>query len=388
MMLSLKYFVMYLLLVFLCLLLRVTLGIGSFASSYQTICKDDDAFLIWPNIPANVRNKAVYKGETLAVAWSQEGGFTESPSYKGRLKQKGENAFWIIKANQSDSGTYKLIYNSPATDISEESFNLQVIVPPSNYCIPNITREQDTLWAKLPQDDCGIPMLKPKWMNGTEITIMGNIAVLNARVQPGTYIACANGTALQCYKGNSDTLCANYTLHEPDSKQESGSMMVTTIIVSLPISIFLIIVGVILICCFRWKSRRKKLSAGTVSERFEMIDVSCERQTLIRDETSAKDLVDIKRHLIHQYKALKSPDFSSSGKLKLPELSPMYFDLEITSLRMEHFGDRGNMSAASLQDIFSICKRSTNSAKHLQPIPAVIMGKCGIGKSTWCKKNC
>ncbi|KAL3872648.1 hypothetical protein ACJMK2_035863, partial [Sinanodonta woodiana] len=128
------------------------------------VCEYEDALIKWPDIPTNVRDKTVYRGDNLVVAWSKERGFTAVGSYKERVVQQGENAITIIKANRSDSGTYKLTYNTPATENSS-SVNLEVMVPPTNQCIPIITHESNALRPELPPDVCGIPMVTSKWEN-------------------------------------------------------------------------------------------------------------------------------------------------------------------------------------------------------------------------------
>ncbi|KAK3580838.1 hypothetical protein CHS0354_032894 [Potamilus streckersoni] len=357
------------------------------------VCEFEDANLIFPNVPAgsvgDIRAKTWNKENgVLLASWMADTNFVTSHSYGDRLMAVGENGIKIRNATRSDTGTYTLVLTSGSKqDFIEFLVHLEVLVPPSVQCTPNITHEGNSLIAKLPSEVCGIPKLIPRWINRTQTLINGNINVLDIDpgIQEDIYVVCAVGESGRCFREHINYLCANYT--KPGHNMESRSTLVTTVILPFTITPVLIIIGVILIvaCYFRRKPRRKKSLAGEESEKLEMTDVASERQALIKDETSAKGLADIKRHLIHLYKTLASPDLSSSGNVKLPELSPVYFDLEITSLRVENVGDRGNVSASSLQDIVSIGKRSENAAKTVHPIPAVIIGKCGIGKSTWCK---
>ncbi|KAK3580842.1 hypothetical protein CHS0354_032901 [Potamilus streckersoni] len=375
---------------------------GSFDN--VSVCEYENAGLTWRSIPSNVINKAVFKEDILVVSWPQELGFNEGPSYKGRLMQEGENGFRIIKVTQSDIGTYKLMYNSPQTNGSSEYINLQVIVPPTNCCIPNITRQGDILEAKLPQECCGIPMLTPKWMNS------GNASILNTRLQPGTYTACADGMALKCFRGNVDGLCANFTLDALHTQNENISMLGVLGVVMVVLG-SMIGIGLVIFLVYR---KRKHIcgkchlpkeediveynpdernflmvveDSAIASEEPKMTLINLNKENAsVEEETFPKGVQAIKRHLINQYRTMTAVSLSPCYEENLVDVSEVYCDLDIISLGEDVEGiEYINPTVATYKEILCGEDKNVATTDSICPIPAMILGECGSGKSSWCK---
>ncbi|KAL3872650.1 hypothetical protein ACJMK2_035865 [Sinanodonta woodiana] len=355
---------------------------GSFDKVH--VCEYEDALIQWPDIPTNVRDKTVYRGDNLVVAWSKAFRFTAVGSYEGRVVQQGESAIKIKKANRSDSGTYKLTYNTDATENSSSvNLEVEVIVPPTNQCIPIITHESNALRPELPPDVCGIPMVTSKWEN-----LPDNISVLifESGLEPGTYTACANGKSLRCYKGDVDSLCKNYTIVPEIQRlpQNQSSSVPVVIIAAIIFHAVLIMTVTIVLVCLKKEYIRSKL-CKSMKEMTVENDLN-EGMALMGEDTSGKGVQAIKRHLITQYRTMTAVPLSPCYEENFVDVSKVYCDLDIISLGenvegIEYIGP----TVASYKEILGGDDRNVGTADNVCPIPAMILGDCGSGKSSWCK---
>ncbi|KAL3872624.1 hypothetical protein ACJMK2_035839, partial [Sinanodonta woodiana] len=270
------------------------------------VCESQDANLIFPNTPTN------YTSDIKAKTWNKESGirlaswmastdFIANRLYGDRLMPIGENSIKIRNATRDDTGSYTLVQKSGSTQ-NFFTVHLEVLVPPTNQCFPNITQKGDSLYAMLPLDGCGIPRLIPNWTSGTQKRISNDISVLDLTLGTRTesYIACAEGNSKRCSEVDPSNLCKLYT-----------------------------------------------------------------------------GLRDAKSYLIDQYKKLKTVAISPCNDENHVDISQVFCELEIRRLGTE---DNVSKNVTTANVIF----RSIG-AKDIRPIPVMIIGECGSGKSTWCK---
>ncbi|KAK3580833.1 hypothetical protein CHS0354_032888 [Potamilus streckersoni] len=340
------------------------------------VCEFNEVNLIFPNTPAtsagDIKAKTWNKDNGIQLAyWMESTNFVVEPLYRDRLTAIGENSIKIWNATRSDAGTYILVLTiGSKQDFKEFVAHLDVLVSPSDQCTPYISREGDTLVGELPLEGCGSPRLSPIWMNRTQRLTNGSINVLDIGLglRHEIYIVCALGESRRCFQGDAKHLCANYT--EPWPKNEYESRSLKAIIIPAIIVPSLMIVTVILVYYLRKKWNQAKSS-----------NVPEENCVLI--ELDTKVLTDIKRYLINQYETMIGVELCPSGEENFVNVSEVYCDLQITSVRTEDLEERANV--AFLKDILNTDKTYGNTAENVPLTPAVILGQCGIGKSIWCK---
>ncbi|KAL3872637.1 hypothetical protein ACJMK2_035852 [Sinanodonta woodiana] len=354
--------------------------------SLETVCEFQDANLLFPNTPAgsagDIRAKTWNKENGIRVAsWMEKTNFEPNSLYVGRLMAIGENSIIIRNVTISDSGTYTLVLTSGSSQkFTEFTVNLEVLVPPTDQCVPNITHESNALRPKLPPDICGIPMVTSKWKH-----LPDNISVLtvDSGLEPGTYTACAHGKSLRCYKGDVDRLCSNYTIPEIQPQNQSSSMS-GGIIAAIIFHALLIVTIAIVLMCLKKGYIRCKLSKSTRESIVEN-DLH-EEMALMGVETSVKDVQAIKRHLISQYRTMTALPLSPCYEENFVDVFKVYCDLDIISLGENVEGiEYIHRTVASYKEILGGDDKNEGTADNVCPIPAMILGECGSGKSSWCK---
>ncbi|KAL3872641.1 hypothetical protein ACJMK2_035856 [Sinanodonta woodiana] len=330
--------------------------------SLKTVCEFQDAYLLFPNTPAgsasDIRAKTWNKENGIRVAsWMEKTNFEPNSLYVGRLMAIGENSIKIRNATRSDTGTYTLVLtNGLSQKFTEFTVNLEVLVPPTNQCIPIITHESNALRPKLPPDICGIPMVTSKWKH-----LPDNISVLNfeSGLEPGTYTACAHGKSLRCYKGDVNRLCSNYTIPEIQQLPQNQSSSVPVVIIAAIIvhAVLIVTIAMVLVCLKKEYIRCKLYSVQA-----------------------------IKRHLITQYRTMTAVPLSPCYEENFEDVSKVYCDLDIISLGENVEGiEYICPTVASYKEILGGDDRNVGTADNVCPIPAMILGDCGSGKSSWCK---
>ncbi|KAK3580839.1 hypothetical protein CHS0354_032895 [Potamilus streckersoni] len=383
-------------------------AIGS--ESEVDVCEYEDAILLFPNTQVSfvgdIRAKTWNKDKDIRLAsWMAGGKFTPLLSYEDRLMAIGENSIKIRNVTRSDTGMYTLFLTSGSAQVFfEHTSHLNVKVPPKDQCIPKVTREGDVLVAVLQPNDCGIPSLIPEWMNTNQTVIRSNISVLN--LEPGRvlgmYTACAVGKSLSCFHGDANKLCFNYTVSALQSQNTSSPVSLEGII--SVINFYVVIGAVLFLVCWKWDFIRKKLFP--VTETSENDDNHDEESHLMTEETATKDIAEggrtvpeeellkhitpliidikeVKRHLIDQYKTMNGVSLSPCYEENSIDVSQVYCELEITHLAVQDYKCRQKLEAETVtseNDIFS----SIDTEKG-RPIPALLLGECGSGKTTWCK---
>ncbi|KAK3580843.1 hypothetical protein CHS0354_032901 [Potamilus streckersoni] len=370
--------------------------------SSETVCEFHDANLLFPNTPASssgdIKAKTWNKENGIRVAsWMENTNFEPNKLYEDRLMAIGENSIKIRNATRSDSGTYTLVLTSGLTQkFLEYTIHLEVLVPPTYKCIPNITLEGNAFMVKLPPDVCGIPMLTPQWSKG-------NIN-FESRPLPGMYTACAFGESKICFKGNADKLCSNYTVSEIQTWNESSSVHDSSISAAIifPILIVIVITGLVL-----WKRElvRKKFRCLSPEDEIvqhnpdernalmvvEVLATASEEakmrlSNLNEEETFPKGVQAIKRHLINQYRTMTAVSLSPCYEENLVDVSEVYCDLDIISLGEDVEGiEYINPTVATYKEILCGEDKNVATTDSICPIPAMILGECGSGKSSWCK---
>ncbi|KAL3872632.1 hypothetical protein ACJMK2_035847 [Sinanodonta woodiana] len=391
-------------------------------NSLETVCEFQDANLLFPNTPAgsagDIRAKTWNKENGNRVAsWMENTNFEPNSQYRDRLMAIGENSIKIRNATRSDSGTYMLVVtNRSSQKFTEFTLDLEVLVPPTNRCIPIITHERNALRPKLPPDICGIPMVTSKWKHYSD-----DISVLNfeSGLEPGTYTACANGKSLRCFKEDVDKLCLNYTntvSQVPEIQrlpQNQSSSVPVVIIAAIIFHAVLIMTVTIVLVCLKKEYIRSKLCKSMREETME--NDPHEEMALMQVKTSVKGVQAFKRHLITQYRTMTALPLSPCYEENFVDVSKVYCDLDIISLGenvegMEYIrpavasykeilgGDDNTdnvcpipvyqyttQKVASYKEILGGDHKNVGTADNDCPIPAMILGDCGSGKSSWCK---
>ncbi|KAL3872623.1 hypothetical protein ACJMK2_035838 [Sinanodonta woodiana] len=379
------------------------------STSGVDVCEFEDVILLFPNTPdsavSGVKAKTWNKENNIRLAtWTAGGKFVPLPSYEDRLILVGSNSIKIRNATRYDTGTYTLILTSGSIQVLiEHTSHLKVIVPPNNICIPNVTREGDVLMAVLSSNDCGVPSLTPEW-RGTNQTFRGNISILS--LEPGPvkqiYTACAVGKSLDCFVGDPTTLCYNYS-----TAVQSPQILPTSIVSEagiIGVIIFYVLIGAIFLVYWKVESVKKRLCPRHDTRK--TVDIQDEESHLMKTETAVEDIADgsrtvagteilehktppiidvkvIKKHLIDQYKTMKAVSLAPCYEENYIDVSRVYCELEIKHLGVQDEECRLNRVAenvASEQEIFS-----SHDTDHITPIPALLLGECGSGKTTWCK---
>ncbi|KAL3872627.1 hypothetical protein ACJMK2_035842 [Sinanodonta woodiana] len=382
--------------------------------SLETVCEFQDANLLFPNTPAgsagDIRAKTWNKENGIRVAsWMEKINFEPNSLYGDRLMAIGENSIKIRNATRSDSGTYTLVLTSGSTQkFTEFTLDLEVLVPPTDRCVPNITHERNALRPKLPPDICGIPMVTSKWKH-----LPDNISVLTfeSGLEPGTYTACAHGQSLRCYKGDVDRLCSNYTIPEIQRLPQNQSISVPVVIIAAIIVplVSIGIIAIVLMClkkgyirCKLYKSTREEsmendrnevialmgedTSGKAPEEATNILHNPEERDAMAGEETSQKGVPAIKRHLITQYRTITAVPLSPCYEENFEDVSKVYCDLDIINLGENVEGmEYISPTVASYKEILGGDDKNVGTADNVCPIPAMILGECGSGKSSWCK---
>ncbi|KAK3580840.1 hypothetical protein CHS0354_032896 [Potamilus streckersoni] len=362
----------------------------------SAICESEDANLLFPNTPTS------YAGDIKAKTWNKDNGirlaswmastdFITHPSYSDRLMPIGENSIKIRNATRNDTGFYTLVQTSGSTqNFFKSTLYLEVLVPPTNQCIPNITLEGNSLQAILPLGGCGIPKLTPNWTSGTQKLISDRISVLDLTSETKTelYIACAVGSSKRCIQIDSCNLCTNYTVSEPQVQDNSNTRL-NLWWIPVPIILIIIIKSVACLLCYKWIKKKNKYPArrddgGANNETgagTALIDLELDElgRTVPEKETfSIIGVTELRRHLIGQYKTTKSVAISPCQEENHVDVSHIYCELEIMSLGTGDDDVRENVTTASVL-------RSSIGEENFRPTPVMIIGECGSGKTTWCK---
>ncbi|KAL3869580.1 hypothetical protein ACJMK2_042248 [Sinanodonta woodiana] len=407
---SVEYHAVHVLLAYLSVSVLISLTFGSLDSVSESMCEYEDANLIWRNAPtyslSDVKAMAWYKGKgSLIATWLEGKEFMEYHPYIGRLMQIGETGIKIRTANRSDSGIYWLSLTLASVDRKLEAATyLEVKVAPSKLCKPKITQEGPLIKADLPPEDCGIPHLRTKWKrNNMIITQENSSSFLDTRtdLEPGEYVACAEGESATCYKGNISDLCSTHTI--PTSHH-------VLLVIGIPLLIVVVMTAIIipvLVLCIR-RIRGRKPTGGHVersaekenitdkeqkkSNNYEMSTIADAPVEILKAEQPKTKrrvmLSDIKKYLKGLYEGLVTVPLSPVGEGdNYANISDVYVNIALNKVEISDLNDEeSNVSYGTRRDNEPLIYNKEvprNNKNQFSPI--LIFGDCGSGKSTWCK---
>ncbi|KAL3869629.1 hypothetical protein ACJMK2_042294 [Sinanodonta woodiana] len=428
---SLKYHAVRFLLVNLYLIVLISPTVGFFDTDSEAVCEYEDANLIWRNTPTyslnDVKAMAWYKGKgSLIATWMEGKGFIEYAPYVGRLMQIGETGIKIMTTKRSDSGTYWLSLTLGSADHKlEAKTDLVVIVAPSSFCKPNLTREGSFLKADLPAVDCDTSRLTLQWKYDNKTIIQkaslnciihsqnsSSVLYLGIHPEPAEYIACVDEESVKCYQGNLSDLCASYKItndvQSPVSDHESGTLTIALVVIVLLVVVAISAIVVVMRCRNANKCRNIYLSSESKAlyrksnDRLYFLATggNTENETEKEDICSIEEreyigevLLGIQNHLRELYKSLMTVSLSPPDEEGYyVDVSNLYVNINVEQVECTYL-NKGNSDtyidvAHASQTLISNDEGITIQIHTFCPI--IIFGDCGSGKSTWCKHivNC
>ncbi|KAK3580180.1 hypothetical protein CHS0354_001313 [Potamilus streckersoni] len=167
------------------------------------VCKGGDVKL-FSNTSINLDESrlTLYHGVNPVGVWTRDAPLDEDKHEK-HITRDENFEIWLHNVSANDQGLYSLLYSKRTNGSRREQMNgsLDIVIPPPTQCRPvvNLIKEGEIYYlnATWPERDCGTPQDALIWNSSWQNTSMLRV---NSTENPGLYIVCMRGPAVDCAK--------------------------------------------------------------------------------------------------------------------------------------------------------------------------------------------